>query len=87
MLVLSRCRDEGVTIGPEIRVVVLGVKGGVVSLGIEAPPQISVHRDEVSARVQAQNRLAASAQALPLGDVDRLKKPMLPTTDGGRTLS
>ena len=87
MLVLSGRREEGVTIGPEIRVVVLGVKGGVVSLGIEAPPQIAVHHDEVSARVQAQNRLAATAQALPLGVVDRLKKPMLPTTDGGRTLS
>jgi carbon storage regulator len=87
MLVLSRRRDEGVTIGPDIRVVVLGIKGGVVSLGIEAPPQIAIHRDEVSARVQAQNRLAANAQALPLGVVDLLKKPMGPTTLGGRTLS
>jgi carbon storage regulator len=87
MLVLSRRRDEGVTISPDIRVVVLGIKGGVVSLGIEAPPQIAVHRDEVWARVKAQNRLAASAQALPLGVVDLLKKPMLPTTGGSRTLS
>ena len=87
MLVLSRRRDEGVTIGPDIRVVILGIKGGVVSLGIEAPPQIAVHRDEVSARVQAQNRLAANAPALPLGVVDLLRKPMLPKTGGGRTLS
>jgi carbon storage regulator len=87
MLVLSRRRDEGVTVGPDVRVVVLGIKGGVVSLGIEAPAQIAVHRDEVSARVQAQNRLAANAQVVPLGVVDLLKKPMLPTTSGGGTLS
>jgi carbon storage regulator len=87
MLVLSRRRDEGVTIGPDIRVVVLGIKGGVVSLGIEAPPQVTVHRDEVYARVQAQNRLAAEAQAVPLGIVHLLKKPTLPTTGSGRRLS
>jgi sRNA-binding carbon storage regulator CsrA len=68
-------------------VVVLGIKGGVVSLGIEAPAQVAVHRDEVSAKVQAQNRLAAEAQAVPLGVVRLLKKPTVPTAGGGRTLS
>ena len=86
MLVLSRHRDEGMTIGPDIRVVVLVIKGGVVSLGIEAPTQIAVYRDEVSAKVQAQNRLAAEAQAVPLGVVRLLKKPTA-TTNGGRTPS
>ena len=45
--------------------VVLGIKGGVVSLGIEASPQIAVHRDEVYAKVQEQNRLAAEAWVIP----------------------
>ncbi len=66
MLVLTRRRGEGVTIGPDIRVVVLGVKGGQVRLGIEAPITVEVHRDEVYARIQDENRLAARPQIVPL---------------------
>ena len=58
MLVLSRRRGEGVTIGPDVRIVVLGIKGGQVRLGIEAPPKVEVHRDEVHARIQEENRIA-----------------------------
>jgi carbon storage regulator len=47
MLVLTRRRGEGVVIGPDIRIVVLGIKNGQVRLGIEAPRTIEVHRDEV----------------------------------------
>ncbi len=52
MLVLTRRRGEGVTIGPDVRIVVLGIKGGQVRLGIEAPPNVLVHRVEVHARIQ-----------------------------------
>ena len=82
MLVLSPRCDDGVTIGPDIRVVVLGIKGGVVSLGIEAPSEVAVHRDEVLAKVQAQNRLAAEAQAVPLDAVRLLKVPTATTGRG-----
>lgn len=87
MLVVSRRRDEGVTIGPDVRVVVLGMKGGVVSLGIEAPPLIAVHRDEVYAKVQGQNRLSAEARAIPADTVHLLKQSPVPATRGGRTIS
>jgi carbon storage regulator len=66
MLVLTRRRGESVTIGPDIRVVVLGLKSGQVRLGIEAPPAIAVHREEVYTRIQEENRLAAKTQAVPL---------------------
>ena len=66
MLVLSRRRGEGVTIGPDIRVVVLGMKSGQVRLGIEAPPAVAVHREEVYTRIREENRLAARTQAVPL---------------------
>ena len=80
MLILSRRCDEGVTIGPDVRVVVLGIKVGVVKLGLEAPPQVAVHRDEVSAKVQEQNRLAAEARAIPVHAFHRFKKaPQVPT--------
>ena len=66
MLVLTRRRGEGVTIGPDIRVIVLGVKGGQVRLGIEAPHTVEVHRDEVFARIQDENQLASKTQVIPL---------------------
>ena len=66
MLVLSRRCGEGVTIGPDIRVVVLGVKSGQVRLGIEAPRSVPVHREEIYARIQDENRMAAKTQAVPL---------------------
>ncbi|MCC2641804.1 MAG: csrA [Nitrospira sp.] len=66
MLVLSRRRGEGVTIGADVRIVVLGIKGGQVRLGIEAPPNVAVHRDEVHARIQEENQLAAGPGVIPL---------------------
>jgi carbon storage regulator len=66
MLVLTRRRGEGVAIGPDIRVVVLGTKGGQVRLGIEAPKSVEVHRDEVQARILRENQLAAQIGVIPL---------------------
>ena len=66
MLVLTRRRGEGVAIGSDIRVTVLGMKGGQVHLGIEAPKTIEVHRDEVHARILKENRLAAQTRVIPL---------------------
>ncbi|BFU90991.1 MAG: Translational regulator CsrA 2 [Nitrospira sp.] len=72
MLVLSRRCGESVTIGPDIRVVVLGVKSGQVRLGIEAPPAIAVHREEVYVRIQEENRLAAKTHVVPIDALRRL---------------
>ncbi len=66
MLVLSRRVGEGITIGHDIRVAVLEIKGGQVRLGIEAPPTVRIHRDEVYMKILRENQQAASAQALPL---------------------
>ncbi|HWF62821.1 MAG TPA: carbon storage regulator CsrA [Nitrospira sp.] len=66
MLVLTRRSGEGVTIGPDIRVVVLGVKSGQVRLGIEAPQAVAVHREEVYVRIQEENRLAAKTHVVPI---------------------
>lgn len=64
----------------------LEIKAGVVSLGIEAPATAAVHRDEVHAKVQAQNRLAAEAGAIPLNAFSVLTKPKVPTTDAVRNV-
>jgi carbon storage regulator len=72
MLVLTRRRGEGVVIGPDIRIVVLGIKNGQVRLGIEAPRTIEVHRDEVCVRIQDENQLAARSTVVPLDVLQRL---------------
>ena len=51
MLILTRMEDETIVIGDGIRVTVLSVIGGAVRLGIEAPLDVSVHREEVWQRI------------------------------------
>jgi carbon storage regulator len=50
MLVLSRKAQESICIGDGIRVTVIDVRGNKVRLGIEAPPHVRIHREEVAAR-------------------------------------
>lgn len=52
MLVLSRRRDESIMIGEEITIKIVDVRGDKVRLGIDAPPSISVHREEVFQAIQ-----------------------------------
>ena len=52
MLVLSRRRDESIMIGKEITITIVDVRGDKVRLGINAPPSISVHREEVFQAIQ-----------------------------------
>jgi carbon storage regulator len=52
MLVLTRRIDEGIRIGPDIVVRVLGVKGTQVRIGVEAPRDVEVHREEIAARIK-----------------------------------
>ena len=75
MLVLTRRRGEGVTIGPDIRVVILSTKGGQVRLGIEAPKNVEVHRDEVHARILSENHLAAQTSVIPMEAFRTLAPP------------
>lgn len=59
MLVLTRKLGESIVIGNNVRVTVLEMQGKQIRLGIEAPPEVSVHRGEVYERIEAENRLAA----------------------------
>ena len=47
MLVLSRKRDQIITIGDNIRITVINIRGNKVRLGITAPPHVPVHRKEI----------------------------------------
>ena len=50
MLVITRKIEGEIRIGPDVKVKVLGVRGGVVSIGIEAPPDVKVLRGELVER-------------------------------------
>ena len=59
MLVLSRQRDESIIIGDNVVITIVDIRGDKVKLGIEAPREISVHRQEVYEAIQRENRQAA----------------------------
>ncbi len=60
MLVLTRKMGESVTIGDQIRIKVVEMKGNQVRLGIEAPNDLRIYREEIYLKVQRENQLAAS---------------------------
>jgi carbon storage regulator len=60
MLVLSRNVGGTIIIGNDVTVTVLGVKGKQVRLGIEAPKNVSIHREEIYQRIQ--NEKARNAE-------------------------
>lgn len=72
MLVLTRKIDQSIMIGDQIRIVVVDVRGDQVKLGIDAPREIMVHRQEVYQEIQAENRRAALSKEIDLGALERI---------------
>lgn len=54
MLILTRRVGETVVIGNDVDITVLGVKGNQVRLGVKAPREISVHREEIYKRIKGE---------------------------------
>lgn len=65
MLILTRRKGEVLRIGEEVELTVLGVKGGQVRLGIKAPTDIPVHREEIYLRLQAEKAQRAPPPLSP----------------------
>lgn len=54
MLVLTRKPGETITIGTDIKVTILGVEGRQIRIGIDAPKEVSIHREEIYNKIQAE---------------------------------
>jgi carbon storage regulator len=76
MLVLSRRANQSIIVGTNITITVLEIRGDQVRLGIEAPRDVTVHRDEVAAEIRAANRAAVGTGPV---DVSRLPRPGRPS--------
>ena len=59
MLILTRKLGESIQIGDEIRITFLNIKGKQIRIGIEAPEEVPVHREEVYRLIQEQNLQAS----------------------------
>lgn len=60
ILILTRRLNETICIGDGITVTVLGIKSGHVRLGVNAPREVFVHREEIYQRIKAEETAAAS---------------------------
>jgi carbon storage regulator len=68
MLILTRRVGETVVIGDDVTVTVLGVKGNQVRLGVNAPKEIAVHRQEIFERIQKEQAAERPVKIAAAGD-------------------
>jgi len=80
MLLLTRKLGENIRIGDDVKITIVEVKGNHVKLGIDAPPNVKVHREEIYERIQQENR---RAQAL-LGGTEGTSTPPPEDKEGER---
>jgi carbon storage regulator len=62
MLILTRRIGETLVVGDEVTVTVLGVKGNQVRLGVNAPKDVAVHREEIYERIQKEKQDKAQSE-------------------------
>jgi carbon storage regulator len=66
MLILTRRVGETVMIGNDVTVTVLGVKGNQVRVGVNAPKEVAVHREEIYERIKREEEAAGGATHRPV---------------------
>ncbi len=84
MLVLTRKLGEGIVIGDGIRVTVMDIRGKQVKLAIDAPKEVTVHREEIYQRIVEENRQAVSADSTRLSEIARMWKERKRSGSGER---
>lgn len=66
MLVLTRKQNEGILIGNDIVITIINIEGDKVRLGIEAPKNVRVIREELLKEIGQENRMAAQSEYRPI---------------------
>jgi len=74
MLVLTRKLGESIRVGDDIKITIVDLDGRYAKLGIEAPRNVIIHREEVYERIQAENKAAAKTEKVDLGAIAELWK-------------
>ena len=74
MLVLTRKLGESIAIDDHIKITVVQIKGKQVRLGIKAPKETKIHREEVYMAIQDQNKESVGASVASLQDVSKAIK-------------
>jgi carbon storage regulator len=77
MLVLTRKIGESIKINEDVKITVIDVKGKNIRLGIEAPKETKIYREEVFLRIKQENRTAATSSDIDLGKISQLMKEKL----------
>lgn len=87
MLILTRKLGEAIKIGDQVTIYFLEVKGKQIRIGIEAPPEISIHRQEVYESIRQENIRAAEAVPLKPGgpEMDDFRKLITRGSKGSRS--
>jgi carbon storage regulator len=71
MLILTRKQGESVAIGDDIQVTVVEIQGKQVKLGVKAPREVAVHRQEIYEKIQQENIRASQVDDFDLSDLTR----------------
>ncbi len=72
MLVLTRKAGEGIIIGDDIKITVVELKGGGVRIGIDAPREMKVHRQEVFDKIKQENKEATQWDIADLNELSTI---------------
>lgn len=78
MLVLTRKMNERINIGHDIEIFVIEIKDDHVKIGIKAPKDVPIYRQEIYKSILEENERAVSTPAMALQDVDKLLSAILP---------
>jgi carbon storage regulator len=77
MLVLTRKIGESIKINEDVKITVIDVKGKNIRLGIEAPRETKIYREEVFLSIKEENKSAATSHQFDLGKISQLMKDKL----------
>ena len=86
MLVVSRKPGERLLIGESVEVTILSVRGDQVSLGVSAPREVPIHRQELLERIRRENQRAATLRAdelVAMGATLRARQGLVPALTRG----